>query len=365
MKPKKPSQISIILGLTKFAIKGQLRNRSGLIFSLVFPIAFVLLFGVIGNGSAKITLGISSDVSKESPVYKTISAIAKEENSPLDLQEGSRTDLEKDLSQSKLDGLLEPADTPTSVVLATANSNVQGAAAAQTFLNGVLNQLNLQAAGVTTPTFSIKSKEISGRSLRYIDYILPGQIGFSLLTLATFGVAFFFITLRRTLVLKRLFATSINPLNFIIAQGLARCLQAIVQASVILGVGIIAFHFNLAHGWITALEMMLVSILGVLTFLAFGIFISNIARNEESAPTAINLFNLPQMLLGGVFFPTDGLPMWLQKIGNNLPLAYLNNSLRKIALEGAAFKDVAPYIIGLLVWGIVGYILAARTFRQE
>jgi len=64
-----------------------------------------------------------------------------------------------------------------------------------------------------------------------------------------------------------------------------------------------------------------------------------------------------------VFFPTDVFPPWLQTIANNLPLSYLNTAMRLVANEGASLLEVFPYVLGMSVWGIVAYFVAARTFK--
>ncbi len=362
---KAPSQFLIAWGLTKYALKATLRNRSSLVFSLIFPLVFVAIFGSIGGGGGKISLGILDSLNKNQPIYQAIRTVASENNSPIKLVSDTETNLKIQLNQSKLGAILEPSGSVTSLKVVTSTANPQGGSAAVTFLNGILSQLNLHAAGVTKPTFTVTSQDVAGKQYRYIDFALPGQIGFSLISIATFGIAFPLITLRKTLVLKRIFATAARPITFVVSQCLARSVQAMLQAAVILGVGIWGFHFTLAHGWITGVELFVISFLAVLAFLGFGILIGNIARDEQSLPIAINLFNLPQILLAGVFFPIDTLPKWVQNIGNNLPLAYLTTAMRKISNDGASLITVWPYILGIIAWGVVAYLIASRIFKSE
>jgi len=365
-KPVRPNQLNITLGLTKYALLATLRNKTALFFSLIFPMAFILVFGLIGNSTNQIKLGITADFNHQSPVYVAIKAIADTKDSPITLEEGNKTDLEKKLSQSNLAAVIEPpTSTSLGLTLTTSNSNPAGQAEAESIVGGVLSQLNLQSAHVVNPPFKSDAREISGKVYRYIDFALPGQIGFSLLSLATFGVAFSFITLRRTLVLKRLFATNVTPLSFVLSQCLSRAVQAIIQVLIIIAVGVKFFHFDLPYGWWTVAEMLLISLIGVFSFLGFGMLISGIAKDEQSAPLAINLFNLPQMLLAGVFFSIDGMPKWVQFIGNNLPLAYFNIAMRKVTTEGLSIVAVWPYLGGMLVWSLVAYFLAAKTFKSE
>lgn len=362
---KKPSQVIMAWGLTKYALKSTLRNRSSLIFSLIFPLVFVAIFGSIGNGGQSVSLGVAQNLNKTTPIYQAIATIAAEKGSAVKLVEDNNDNLTHQLKQSTLGAILEPGTTFNSITLVTSTANPQGGSAAETIMNGILSQLNLRAAGVTKPAFSFTTKDVAGKSIRYIDFALPGQIGFSLISIATFGIAFPLITLRKTLVLKRIFATAVRPITFVISQCLARSFQAMIQAAVILLVGIYGFHFTLAHGWVTAAEMLILSFLAVLAFLGFGILIGNIARDEQSLPIAINLFNLPQILLAGVFFPIDSLPKWVQFIGNNLPLAYFTTALRKIANDGASLITVWPYIAGIIIWGAVSYVAASRVFKSE
>ncbi|TSC66620.1 MAG: antibiotic transport system permease protein, partial [Candidatus Berkelbacteria bacterium Gr01-1014_85] len=203
------------------------------------------------------------------------------------------------------------------------------------------------------------------KEFRYIDFALPGQIGFSLLSLATFGVAFGMITLRETLVLKRIFATTVRPIQFVLALVLSRSFQAVLQAAAIIVIGVLAFDFTLQDGWMSGLSMLVLSFLGILTFVGFGILISNLAKDENTLPIALNIFNLPQFLLSGVFFPIDDMPATVRLIGNNLPLSYLNIALRKVSIEGLGLFEVWPYILGMLGWAIFSYLIAAKTFKTE
>ena len=107
------------------------------------------------------------------------------------------------------------------------------------------------------------------------------------------------------------------------------------------------------------------SAIGLVAFLGFGYFMAGLAKDENSANPMVNLITLPQFLLSGVFFPTDGFPEWVQPIANNLPLSYFNQAMRDIATEGMHIIDVWPYILGLFAWGGIMYILAAKTFKWE
>ena len=59
------------------------------------------------------------------------------------------------------------------------------------------------------------------------------------------------------------------------------------------------FGFTLINGIWTALEMLLLSALGLIVFMGFGFVVSGIAKSENVIPPIANIITLPQFLLCG------------------------------------------------------------------
>jgi ABC-2 type transport system permease protein len=216
------------------------------------------------------------------------------------------------------------------------------------------------------PSFAnLKETIIKGREYKTIDFILPGQLGFSLLSTGVFGTAFVFLSLRITLVIKRFFATPVQRYSIVLGEAIARISFSLIGALFIILIGHFAFGFTLIHGAVTVINMLLLSTLGVIVFMGFGFVVSGIAKNESSVPPIANIITLPQFLLSGTFFSINVFPSWLQPISRALPLTYLNDALRKVAFEGAGLFDVSHQIFIMLIWGVVIYALAVKLFKWE
>jgi len=207
--------------------------------------------------------------------------------------------------------------------------------------------------------------KIPGRIYRTIDFILPGQLGFSLLSSGVFGVAFLFFNLRQQLVLKRFFATPIKRSYIVLGEALSRVIFQMITAIVVIGVGHFVFNFTLVHGIQTFLEIMLLSFLALILFMGFGFIVSSVAKNESTIPPFANLITLPQFLLAGTFFSIDAFPPWLQPICRILPLTHFNNAMRNISFEGASLASVWNELAILGIWTIVVYAVAFKTFKWE
>jgi ABC-2 type transport system permease protein len=206
---------------------------------------------------------------------------------------------------------------------------------------------------------------IPGRDYTMIDFILPGMLGFSLLSAAVFGVAFVFFNLRQTLVLKRFYATPINRKNIVFGEALSRVCFQLMASVIIILVGHLFFHFTLVKGLVTFLDMMVLSFLALVVFMGFGFIISSVAKNESSIPPFANIFTLPQFLLGGTFFPTTAFPKWLRNFCEYLPLKQLNDAMRNVAFEGASLVNCYKQIGILMLWGVAIYVVAIKTFKWE
>lgn len=364
-KQKKPSQFRAFLSLAWYSLRAQTRNPATFAFSFLFPIAFISVFGLIGNSQQKFNIGLPAGSNQKNPVIAVL-----QKQSFVTLDKEVRSTLETKLKQGKLSGIIsvdQLSSTPPqySVNLTTSSANPQEAATVQSFMHGVVDQLNLKLSGIENPPISIKQREVSGRQSRYIDFALPGMIGFSLLSTAIFSVVFGFVFLKKALVFKRMFATPVRAMTILLAQGTSRLIVALIQTILILAIGVLVFKFYLPHGWMTFVSLLFLSTLGLISFMGFGLLLAGFANDENSASPLVNLVTLPQFLLSGVFFPIDQLPKWVQPLADNLPLSYFNLAVRKVTTEGGTIQDTVPYMIGLITWGIIMYILAAKTFKWE
>ncbi len=363
---KSYNNLRATLSITKASLMSIFRSPSAVVFSLLFPLIFIVIFANIGGGAVSIDAGLAKNSDTLNPIYQILKNY-KVINLKKDL---SATDMQKNLSKGSLDAIINirknnglPAYTID--VTFTAASQEKGNML-RSMLKSLLYQFNTQANPTEQPKMAeFTETTVKGREYKYIDFILPGQLGFSLLNIGVFGTAFVFLSLRQTLVIKRFFATPVKKYSIILGEMLARVVFALLGAIIIIGIGHYAFGFTLVNGVVTVFNMLLLAFIGLVVFMGFGFIISGLARNETSVPPLSNVITLPQFLLSGTFFSTAAFPKWLQPVSNILPLTHLNNAMRKVAFEGAGLLDVTHQLVILLAWGVVIYAIAIKTFKWE
>ncbi len=92
---------------------------------------------------------------------------------------------------------------------------------------------------------------------------------------------------------------------------------------------------------------------------------AGVAKTEESASPIANIVTLPQMFLSGIFFSRDVIHGVIKHVTDYLPLTFLADSLRGVAIQGHGITDVWPQLLGLAVWTLIMGFLASRLFRWE
>jgi len=362
----KYNQFRAMLSIAKASLKATFRSPSSVAFGFGFPLIFILVFGFIGgSGVISVDVGFDKNTDTTSKAYVVLKHMPG-----LNFLEAPDAVLQEKLSKGDVAALI------------TIVKNAPGAYPAYTIhlkTSGAVNQQNVQTVRsiITSSLYMLEAntfkettidpnvETIPGRIYKRIDFILPGQLGFSLLSAGVFGVAFLFFNLRQQLVLKRFFATPIRRPYIVLGEALSRVTFQMITAVIIIVIGVVFFKFTLVHGFATFIQMMILSFLGLLVFMGFGFIVSSIAKNESTIPPFANMFTFPQLLLSGTFFPIDLFPKWLQFLCNLLPLTHFNNAMRAISFEGASILTSWQDVGALLIWGVILYGTAIKVFRWD
>lgn len=360
------SQFKAFGAVTKAALRSIAKSPSSVVFTIAFPLVFILVFGFLGSGgSYNIKIGIRQHADKGNPVYMGL-----QQAGMVKIVDGSSDiELQEQLQKGNISALVDIQKNdgePRYKVFMQVNAADQAKAAQ---LKAIMEKIVLSSDQVAhareTSLLSVQQTIVQSRKFSTIDFILPGQLGFSLLAASVFGTAFVFFNLRQALVLKRFFATPIRREFIILAEGFARMIFQLIGALFIILVGYLFFGYTLIHGAITVINMLIICAIGLLVFMSFGFIISGLAKSEATIPPLSNMITLPQFLLAGTFFSVEAFPKWMQPVSRALPLTYLNNALREVAFEGASLWDVKMDIGILLLWGVLGYFVASRVFKWE
>jgi ABC-2 type transport system permease protein len=371
---KNVNQIRVMLALTKAAVIASLRNPTTIFFNFFFPFVFIGIFGMLDNDNIKIDLAIRAGSVKSGPAYEAL----KKVDTLVILDNLSDDQINDKLNKGRLSAALniveedtivtpgQPAIKTYKLTLEKSAASPQTASVISSIVDKVGTSINSVAQGDKAfKMVTLTETVVAGRKFSQIDFILPGQLAFALLMNALFGMSFGLITLKKELVLKRIFASPAKKWTIMAAQVLSKGFLAIMQTLVIVIVGHYLFNFTLVDGAVTVVNILILGLIGIFTFLAMGLFVAVVSKNEDMATPISQLIMMPQLFLAGAFFALEAFPGFIQVIARVLPMTLLNDAIKKVAFEGASLAMVGNEILGIIIWGVVLYLVIVRLFKWE
>jgi ABC-2 type transport system permease protein len=224
-----------------------------------------------------------------------------------------------------------------------------------------VNNALQQAAGRVDPVKSTE-KEFSEPGGRYVDFLVPGLLGMSLMGGGLWGVGFVTVDMRIRKLLKRFLATPMKKGDFLAAIMLSRMLFMIPEVLVLLLFARFVFHVYYYGSYAT---LILLIVLGATMFSGIGLLVASRAKTVEAVSGLMNVVMLPMWMLSGIFFSSDRFPAAAQPLIQILPLTPLINALRSVMLEGSSLASQWGQIGIMAVWSAVSFAVALRIFRWQ
>ena len=195
-----------------------------------------------------------------------------------------------------------------------------------------------------------------------LDVIVPGIAGMSVMTTTFNALSMNLVFLREQGVLKRLRGTPLPSGSYLASLAAHAVTNTAIQLSIVVAAGALLFGVGLPEDWL----MLGVFVgAGVACMASLGVALSHAIPNFDSAPAYVNAIFLPVIVLSGVFYDADAAPTFLRDIAQALPLTHLIDGLSAAMISGAALADHLDDLAVLLIWGILGTVLAVRGFSWE
>jgi ABC-2 type transport system permease protein len=334
--------------------KGFVRDKMSLFFMFVFPLMFLVVFGLLFRdaGASKIRIAVVGD----GPVVAA-------------LEQTGAVEVQRFDDQQAAVAKVENGDLPAAIVLngnqvalRFAASDQVAAGTVRGLVSGVVDKTNLAATG-QPPTFTLAPEPVEDASLKPIQYLTPGILSWGVSISAVFGSALTMVSWRKKQVLRRIRLAPVGAFTVLSSRVLVSVGIAVLQAAVFVAVALTPpFGLQLSGSWWLALPLL---VLGTLAFFTIGMLVGAFCKTEEAASGAANILVLPMSFLSGTFFPIENAPGWLQAVSKVLPLRHMNDGMLDVLVRGKGIEAlVVPGAVLIGFTLVVGFV-ASRVFRWE
>lgn len=360
-------------------IKTWLRSPGTIFWTVLFPILLILIFGAIFSGGDEAEFDIvvkdldKTTISEEFVANlnniscvnvvelepgKNVTEFMHDEDKPVALViPKGFNDTMVEYIESQYDPLTEFDDEslPFNLTLYFDPSDQTTTSILRSILASVIYQLNMNIIGGET-IIGINEESAVGEDFDYIDFFLPGMIGFTIMTSCIYGSIERNTKYRKDGILRKLLTMPITRAEWILSKMLFMLFLSFVSTLVILLVGIIVWGVSIKINIFFFLLVIATSFL----FSGIGMIIGRFVKEQETADMAGGAITFPMMFLAGTFFPLESMPDFMQSIAQVLPLYYVNEGMRNAMIYADIDKTLffsAFVLVFATVFFIVGILL--------
>jgi len=390
-------------------------DRAALIFSILFPFFFIVLFNFVMTGTngqdTKLVINLATNEPAGGISNQIIAAMVTQD--PAALKPGQPeivwlkdyNQAMQDVKDNKLDGFIAfPANFTEAVTTGYGTdleiiynpNNQQTVAPLQGMAQGIATDINarevvdkavigivtenagsisnpsqliisqLSGQGQTTateaPLISFTTQEVGAvKATNPSSWVIPGYLVMFVFFTAAFAAAQL-VRERQNHTLERLLSSSATKAEILGGVYGGTVAKGLIQIAIFWTIGILVYKVDLGY---SPLAVILVSVLMVLMASAFGVMLATFVKTERSASSIGVLTSLILAPLGGCWWPLYITPQWMQTISKITPHAWATTAFNRLMIFGGNFSSVVPNMLVLIGFGIVFAVIAVLRFRTE
>ena len=365
------------------------RNRIALLFSLIFPILLIGMFGLIFQDSTSsinnVSVGMLNEDNGEygNQIVAMISTVSPDPNSIRLIEVNMLSTVEEQILSAEITAaVIIPQNFSSSIhnqkqakiIIVTDPSNPTISLAIAQFFDEIIEvvsdqiakefletgNLNINSEFVLNPIASQLESVVSGGGSTF-DFVAPGFIALNVMAsgLTALGVAL--ARERESGTLDGILMSPISRISIILGKTISHSIRNILQGGVTIIIAVLLFGITIRGNPIL---IAFILIIGTVSFLGFGIVATAVTKEQESAQLVLGLIQFPMMFLSGVLFPIEQMPSLLQTVSKILPLTYAVEALRKVMILGAGIEDVILPLTILIILGTITMILGVPLFEK-
>ncbi len=160
-----------------------------------------------------------------------------------------------------------------------------------------------------------------------------------------------------------LLVSPIRPLFIILAKAVPYFLLSFINLATILLLSVYVLHVPIVG---SLFWLIMVSLLFIFVSLALGLLISTITRTQVAAMLVSGLvLMMPTMILAGLIFPIESMPLPLQWIADILPARWYIQAVRRLMIEGVSITLVWREVVILSAMAIVLITISLKKFKNR
>lgn len=357
-----------LLALIKKEIKQIIRDPSSIIIAFVLPFISIMIYMYgINLDSVKVTMGIKNDA--PNPEVATLVKSFGHSKYVNSIYFDNIKDIETAVARSKIKGaVIIPNDFSTKLargqsadlLIITDGSEVNTANYVQSYALAIANSwlmTSKYAKTVKPPAINTEVRTWYNPDLNSHYFIVPGSIA---ITMTLIGILLTSLVVAREWergTMEALLSTPIKPIHIVLGKYIPYFILGMLSLTFNIFLCVVVFQIPFRGSY---LVLFIVSSLFLFTSLGIGLNISSVLKNQFLASmVAMSLGFMPALMLSGLMFPINSMPVFFQHLTRVLPPRYyvsfiesefMAGGVNSIRLENAVFLAILGLLFFIAVY---------------
>ncbi|MDE6684353.1 MAG: ABC transporter permease [Duncaniella sp.] len=347
--------MSILQSLIKKEAIHIVRDKRTMLITLLMPLVLLLLFGfAISTEVNNIRLVAVAD-SHDDRTRDILERISVNEYFQF-LGLVSPEDIEPMLRRGEIDAalLLHPDGEDMRSQIIVDASNTATAQAKTAYITGVTGG----ASGGDT----IITRTLYNPRLKSAYNFVPGIMGMIFILICAIMTSVSIVREKENGTMDLLLVSPVKPATIILGKLIPYFLLSCIILAIMLVISYTVLGLPLSA---SILDVVILSLLYIVLSLSFGLLVSTIADTQLTALiVSAMMLMVPVIMLSGMIFPIDNMPVVLQWISGIIPARWYIDAMRKLMIQQLGIGYVMEDVLILLLMTTALLALAIKKFRS-
>ena len=366
--------MKILLALIKKEIKQILRDPSSIVIAFILPIISIMIYMYgINLDSVKITMGIKND--DNSPEVATLVKSFGHSKYVNSINYDNMEDIKTAILSSKIKGaVVIPNDFSTKLsrrqkadlLVITDGSEVNTANYVQSYANMITNQWLITSKHkmhLPQPLINIENRTWYNPDLNSHHFIVPGSIA---ITMTLIGILLTSLVIAREWergTMEALLSTKVRAIHIVLGKYIPYFVLGMLSTAFNMFLTVCVFQLPFRGSYFM---FFFISGIFLFTSLGIGLMISTALKNQFMASmVSISLGFMPALMLSGLLFPINSMPVFFQYLTMIIPPRYYISFIESEFMAGGVNEIRLANAFYLTLLGLILFVAVYKKTQMR
>lgn len=210
---------------------------------------------------------------------------------------------------------------------------------------------------------NVNTKMLYNPQMKSSFNFVPGVMGMILMLVCAMMTSVSIVREKQRGTMEVLLVSPVKPVSIILAKAIPYFTLSVVNLVTIifLSVNLLKVPLSGSLFWV-----IVVSMLFIMVSLSLGIFVSTIVNTQEEAILISSMvFMLPTLLLSGMLFPIESIPVVLQYVSHFIPAKWYIEAMKVMMIQGLDIRYCMDSVLILCGFLVVIVSASILTFKNR